>query len=255
MVADTPTDLQFITPANCPEFRKLVAPLAEASWPEFMLHDVVADEHWGALFERFPDYQFGYLDPSSGAAVAMGNSVPLRWSAGFDELPDDGWDWALAEAVQTHRAGLAPNVQCAIQINIRPDYRGKGLSPRMVEIMRSIGRSKGFRSLIAPVRPSQKSQYPLANIDRYIQWMTPDGLPFDAWLRVHARLGATIIKACHRAMTIRGTVAEWQSWTGLHFPESGSYVIPGALNPVEFDLEADQGLYIEPNVWMVHGLE
>ena len=30
------------------------------------------------------------------------------------------------------------------------------------------------------------------------------------------------------------------------------YVVPGALVPVEIDRERDEGLYVEPNVWMVH---
>ena len=41
-------------------------------------------------------------------------------------------------------------------------------------------------------------------------------------------------------------------WTGLRFPESGEYIVPGALNPVEIDCELDRGEYIEPNVWMAH---
>ena len=107
--------------------------------------------------------------------------------------------------------------------------------------------------MIAPVRPSQKCNYPLTAIDRYIEWTTPDGqLPFDAWLRVHARSGAKIIKPCHSAMRIEGRVAEWEGWTGMQFPESGEYVVPGALVPVKIDLKLDRGLYIEPNVWMHH---
>jgi hypothetical protein len=105
---------------------------------------------------------------------------------------------------------------------------------------------------VAPVRPNQKSKYPLTNIDDYIQWTNEEGLPFDAWLRVHARLGARIIKPCHEAMVIHGTRAEWERWTGLKFPQSGPYYIPGALKPMEMDLEKDEGLYVEPNVWMVH---
>ena len=118
--------------------------------------------------------------------------------------------------------------------------------------MRAIGQSKGFKYLVAPVRPNQKSKYPLISIDDYIKWTNDEGLPFDAWLRVHARVGARIIKPCHEAMTIRGTRAEWEEWTGMKFPQSGQYVIPGALNPMEMNIEKDEGIYIEPNVWMVH---
>jgi hypothetical protein len=55
-------------------------------------------------------------------------------------------------------------------------------------------------------------------------------------------------------MHISGTVADWEKWVGLRFPESGIYVVPGALTPVEINLENDRGVYIEPNVWMLHGL-
>jgi hypothetical protein len=120
--------------------------------------------------------------------------------------------------------------------------------------MRGIAQSKGLQNLVAPVRPNQKSKYPLTSIDDYIQWKNEEGLPFDAWLRVHARAGAKILKPCHQAMVIRGTRAEWESWSGLKFPQSGQYYIPGALNPMNFDLEKNEGVYIEPNVWMVHAV-
>jgi hypothetical protein len=94
----------------------------------------------------------------------------------------------------------------------------------------------------------------LTSIDDYIKWKTDEGLPFDAWLRVHARAGAWIIRPCHEAMVIRGTHVKWEKWTGLRFPQSGEYVIPGALNPMKMNLEKDEGIYVEPNVWLVHPL-
>ena len=64
-------------------------------------------------------------------------------------------------------------------------------------------------------------------------------------------VGAEIAKV-RRVDAHPGTVAQWEEWTELAFPDSGSYVVPGALVPVEIDRERDQGLYLEPNVWMVH---
>jgi hypothetical protein len=43
----------------------------------------------------------------------------------------------------------------------------------------------------------------------------------DPWIRTHQRLGATILCPAHGAMTITGTVAEWEEWTDMAFPESG----------------------------------
>lgn len=244
--------LQLITPATRADFRRLVAPLAETCWPEFMLHDPVADKYWGDLFERFSDYQYGLLDTVTGKAAALGNSVPLHWDASLADLPEEGWDWAMEQAVQDHASGTQPTLHCAIQVAIDPAYRGRGVSTRMVLAMREIGIARGFSQLIAPVRPSQKAQYPLADIDHYVQWKDKDGLPFDAWLRVHARTGASIIKVCHRSMEICGTTDEWQAWTGMSFPEDGPYYVPGGLNPVQ----AKGGTvdYVEPNVWMLHPL-
>ena len=254
MIESLATGLKLISPATHPDYRKLVAPLAEACWPEFMLHDPIADQYWGKLFEYFSDYQFGLLDEGSSRAASMGQSVPLCWNGELDSLPERGWDWALQQAVEDFDAGREPNIQCAIQIAIDPAYRGRGLSAPLVDAMRAIGKSKGFKNLIAPVRPSQKAEYPLSNIDHYVTWTDANGLPFDAWLRVHARLGAKLIKVCHESMLISGTLDEWHAWTGLTFPESGAYYVPGALNPVDVDVKANRAVYTEPNVWMVHSL-
>jgi len=244
--------LEWITPVTRTDYQRLMDPLADACWPEFMLHDPLADRYWNDLFERFADYQFGLLDVETGKAVAMGNSLPLHWDGDPAALPEGGFDWVMEQAVLDHRAGLEPRTQCAIQIAILPEYRSRGLSTKMVQRMRGIAQEKGFIRLLAPVRPNQKNQYPLTSIDHYITWKTAEGLPFDAWMRVHARLGAEVIKPCHASMRIAGTVAEWEGWAGMKFPESGPYIIPGGLNPVDVDVEANVGLYIEPNVWMVH---
>jgi hypothetical protein len=54
------------------------------------------------------------------------------------------------------------------------------------------------------------------------------------------------------SLTVVGTVAEWEAWTGIVFPESGRYVVPGALPTVVIDRERDLGRYDDPNIWMRH---
>ena len=245
---------KFIAPNDIDGYEELANDIAEASWPEFMLHDPIADEHWHNLFDRFGDYQFAMLDVENDRMAAMGNSLPFYWDQPIENLPEGGWDWVFVKAIEDHKNNVVPNIQSAIQVAIHPDYQKQGLSSKMVRAMQSIGKSKGFKNLVAPVRPSQKSMYPLISIDDYITWKNDEGLPFDAWLRVHARLGGRIIKPCHVAMTITGTAAMWEKWTGLKFPQNGPYIIPGALNPMNMDVEKDQGIYIEPNVWMQHSL-
>jgi hypothetical protein len=91
-------------------------------------------------------------------------------------------------------------------------------------------------------------------MERYVRWQREDGAPFDPWLRAHWRLGAEILKVAHPSMVIEATIAEWEQWMGLQFPESGDYVIPDALVPIQIDCEMNVGRYIEPNVWVHHPL-
>lgn len=246
------TRFQIIKPNDLPGYRRLAGDIGDASWPEFMMHDSIANEYWHELFDRFGEYQFALWDTETNRMAAMGNSLPFRWDEDIFALPEGGWDWVFVKAVEDHKNGVIPNIQSAIQIAIHPDYQSQGLSSTMVRGMRAIGRAKSFNHLVAPVRPNQKSKYPLISIDDYIKWVNDEGLPFDAWLRVHARLGAKILKPCHEAMTICATRTEWEKWTGLKFPQSGTYFIPGGLNPMEMNIEKDEGVYVEPNVWMVH---
>jgi GNAT superfamily N-acetyltransferase len=242
---------QVITPAH-EHYRDLVRGLTKEVWPEFMLHDQVANELWHELLDRFPEYQFALYDSQNGHVAGMGNSFPLGWEEPLENLPEDGWDWAFQEAVRNHQQGISPNLHCAIQIILRRDYQGQGLSDTMVEAVRSVTKSQGLGALIIPLRPSEKYKYPLISLDDYINWTNEQSQPFDPWLRVHMRLGANIIKVCHNSKTIRGTRAEWEAWTGMKFRQSGQYVIDGALSPIEMNVEKDEGVYIEPNVWIVH---
>lgn len=218
-----------------------------AAWPEFMHHDPVAGEHWDEQYVEFPDLQL-YLVDAEDRLLAESNAVPVPFAA--DELPDDGWAAALAGAF----AGRPAKAVSAIAVTVAVDQRGNGLSRTMLEAMRAATAARGLRDLVAPVRPNEKHRYPLIAIERYAGWRREDGRLRDAWLRTHEQLGAELVRVAPTSMRISGTVAESESWTGMTLPESGTYVVPGALVPVEIDRKRDAGLYVEPNVWMHHRL-
>jgi hypothetical protein len=243
---------QVITPITHADYSDLVRGMTKAAWSEFMLHDPVAGKHWHELLDSFPEYQLALYDSQNGRAAAMANGFPLRWDGPLEGLPEGGWDWAFEQAVRDHKQGVVPNYHCAIQVVIHPDYQGQGMSLPIINAVRAVTKVQGFPALIIPARPNEKTRYPLISIDDYIKWTNEDGLLFDPWLRVQVRAGAKIIKTCHESKTIRGTRAEWEEWTGMHFPQSGEYVIPGALVPVEMNVENDEGVYVEPNVWLLH---
>src|SRR5438045_3478948 len=88
----------------------------------------------------------------------------------------------------------------------------------------------------------------------YVAWTGAGGVPYDPWLRVHARAGAHVVGVAACSMTIPGTLAQWRAWTDLPFDESGPVPVPHALAPVHCDVAADQAVYVEPNVWVHHQL-
>ncbi len=252
-----PPEFSILTAADRSDLRRLADEVTIPAWPEFMLQDPMA-KRWPELYERFPRFQFALAD-AGGETLAVGNSIPLTWSGSAEDLPDTGWDWALERGLRDHEAGrdgtavCAPAL-CALQVVVAACHRGKGISARAVRAMMDIATMHGLSALVAPVRPTLKSRYPLTPMESYVRWENEQGLPFDPWLRVHARLGAEIVKVCPQSMRITGSVADWEQWAAMRFPESGSYLVPGALVPVEIDCAEDVGVYVEPNVWMWHAL-
>jgi GNAT superfamily N-acetyltransferase len=221
-------------------------------WPPFMHHDPVASRSFPRVRGELSHLQFLAWDEERDEVAAEANTVPAAWDADVASLPDDGVDGVLESAFAERTP--VPNVLCALQIVIAPEYQGRGLSIRLIGEMAELARHQGFDRLIAPVRPTLKHRYPLAPIGRYVDWRRDDGTHLDPWLRTHERFGGEIVKVAPRSMTIPGTIAEWEEWTGMSFPESGEYVVPGALVPIEIDVESNRGVYVEPNVWMVHRL-
>jgi GNAT superfamily N-acetyltransferase len=216
-----------------PSFQRL-----REAWAEFLFHDPFSNEYWTRLYSERSEFQFALVDGEE--VLAEGNSIPVTgMPAGWRDAFPNGFGEG------------EPDRLCALAVLIGGDHQGKGLSKLMLEHMRSLGAKRGWE-LVAPVRPTLKERYPLTPIEHYAEWRRDDGHLFDPWLRAHERLGAEVVGTAPEAMRIAGTVGEWEEWAGMAFPDSGSYVVPRALVPVEIDCERDEGLYVEPCVWMRH---
>jgi hypothetical protein len=239
-----------VTHAERPELREL-APAAEDVWPEYNLHGDDMNRWWRPLLEELRQYQFCLVDSDSGAIVAEGHTGPLAWSGEDRDLPPS-IDDAIERVIRASRAGEPVDTLCAFAAEVAPAGRQRGLAGEVLKGMSSLAGRNGLRRVIAPVRPSWKERYPLTPIERYATWRREDGQLLDPWMRLHERLGARVATSMPRSLRISGTVGDWESWTGMAFPESGDYVFPHGLAPLSVDREADVGAYWEPNIWMVH---
>jgi hypothetical protein len=224
---------------------------AATVWPEYNLHGDVVNEWWGLLDVEFPELQFVLYDDDEDVVVAEANTGAFVWDGEDISLPDS-FDDVLVQVFADRRAGRRATALCALAAKTPRDGRRRGLAVEMLSCMRRLAAGHGLRHLVAPVRPMWKDRYPLTPIERYAGWRRPDGELLDPWMRVHERLGARVSTPLPESLRISGSVAEWESWTGLALPESGVYVFPEGLAPLTVDVAADRCTYWEPNVWMVH---
>jgi hypothetical protein len=240
--------MEIATAAERPELLEPAWEATKDTLPEYNNHGDVLNDYWPRLTEERPDFQF-HLVTDGGEILARARSIPLRWDGTLADLPA-GIDGAIARGFDEPGA----NVLCALVIMVPRGSQSRGVSAAAVRAMGDIARRHGLQGLIAPVRPNWKERYPLVPIERYARWRRPDGLLFDPWMRVHERIGATVLKPEPHSLRITGTAADWQDWTGMAFPDSGDYWFPGGLATVHIDRERDRGSYWEPNVWMRHTL-
>jgi GNAT superfamily N-acetyltransferase len=220
----------------------------EDVWPEFIHHATINRDYWPRLSRELAEFQLVLYDDDADRVIGKGQTVPFRWDSGREDLPD-GVAGVLRRAFDE---GGEPTTLSALVAVVGPRFQGRGLSRLIIEGMRAVAVRHGLGALVAPVRPTLKARYPLTPVERYLTWRRDDGELFDPWLRVHERLGAVILGVCPGSLVVTGAIEEWEEWTGMAFPETGAYVVEGALVPVQIDRERDLGRYIEPNVWMRH---
>lgn len=223
-------------------------------WATFMHHEAASQPHYSemkAIYSHLCFYVCETATHERERVVMQVQAMGLHWDGSRADLPT-GWTDAVRRSVDEHHAHVAPNTLCGLSVTIAATHQGQGLGAEALQLMRDLAAHEQYQQLIVPVRPSQKADYPLIPMRDYLTWQRDDGLAYDNWLRVHQRCGADIADVAEKSLVVRGSVAEWEQWTGKPFPESGHYVVAGALCPVQIDCERDVGVYVEPNVWVVH---
>jgi hypothetical protein len=239
--------VQTCTGSERPDLVPEVPTLLAARWPRFMLEGHPGHEvDLPALAASCLDLQVLLIDGDQ--LVGAGIALPLDWDGTVAGLPS-GWDNAITRsAAQPSGAAV-----CALSVTFTAGQDSAAPSV-ILAAMKQAARQRGARWLVVPVRPVLKTRYPITPMERYLDWRTDDGQPFDPWLRRHLTDGARILATAPVSMTITGTITEWHEWLGMALPDTGDYVIPGGLEPLHVDRDADHAVYREPNVWVCYDL-
>ena len=235
--------MELVTLDSTPMMSGALKELNDATWPEFLLRSDI--RNWSSIYTGFQSFQILVLEHN--ALVAAGLTVPFEWIPG-DLLPS-----TIDEVVYpAHWPLMTAGVLCALGVLVRPMYRRKGLSRRVLSEMRSLSEVKGLRGVLAPVRPNRKHEFAEESIETYAECRDEKGRLLDPWLRVHEEMGGERLGFMHKSLTVTALIQDWGKWTGMRFSTSGSYCIPDGLAPITIDLEKDLGIYREPNVWYFH---
>ena len=238
--------IEVFTAAQRPDLWERSRSLFETVWPEYNMHGNHTGKYFSTLYPKHARLQVLLYDASRDSIVGRGRTIPFRWDGTIEDLPA-GIDALGLRAIDDPEP---PTALSALAAEVAEDQQGRGLSGLIIKSMTVVARRAGLTPLVAPVRPSWKDRYPLTPIDRYAQWVRNDGMPFDPWLRVHVRLGATILRTETRSLQIEAPASDWEEWTGMTFPEDGDYVFPAGLAPLS--VRDGVGSYWEPNIWMLH---
>lgn len=244
---------QFVvrTRAESDALKKAANAIEQAAWNElgYLNYTRPHYAYYGQLLEEYADFQLCLVDAERGYPVAVANCVPLKCDA--DDLPPEGWDWIVEQAA-CRKSGEKANMLGALAISVPAVYRSKGLARRMINELLALTERRGFKGLVAPVRPSLKAHHPRVSIEDYVTWTDTRGRAYDPWIRSHLAAGAKLIGPCARSMVVEEPVGFWENWTGQRFDSSGAYDVAGGLVPVEIDMDEQSGRYEEPNVWMTY---
>ncbi len=230
-----------------PEFQPAAEAMRKATWPAFLLH---SDDHrWDLLLEWFTRYQLLLI--SGNDLMGVVHAAPMFWNETIHGLPG-----SIGEVMISAVGCRGINRPCnalAVLASVTPArHRENGVGKAMLSAAMASAAEHDLRSVIVPVRPAFKTRHPLTPFDEYVSWRRTDGSPFDPWLRAHWKMGGSMMKTAPKAVSVNGSVADWENWTDRPFDESGEYVVDGALQPVLIDRGRDYGRYEDPNVWVRH---
>ncbi|WP_234410568.1 non-ribosomal peptide synthetase [Caldalkalibacillus mannanilyticus] len=244
--------LKLRTLSQSPSLKRRMDELHLRAWPSYFAGEEIQGEYWPKLFQQFPEYQFGVIN-NEGTVLGVGNSLPIYWDGTVEDLPH-GWDDGLVQGFSQEVNKQEPNTLLILAGVVDEEFQGQGLAGVLVQAFKELAHGHGLERVIVPVRPTGKANYPDLDFVTYCELRREDQLPVDHWLRSHIRVGGKILRVETKSQYVKGSVTEWQSWTGIQFKQSGFYEVPDALQPVQINIEENLGEYWDPSVWIEHPL-
>lgn len=260
----------------------------------------------------FGHYQFILLSRGENnieVPIAASVAIPFHWSGftstgtstidanqaselsfGFDDVLERGVeqaDYQRSRRQGTHIAAQDhANTLAALIIEMLPQFRNTDTVNILIKALKDIAYSAALRSLIVPLRPSRKWEFPFVPMIEYVAWRAEVPYPphgsslavtsssniggreiFDPWLRVHLDLGARIVNVYDRSIVVHAGHDQWLEWTGVDvvnrwIKEEGKVTSDDTIEipfkqgmvPLSYESHTVGVAYEEPCVWLSYPL-
>jgi hypothetical protein len=233
--------------ADNADLRKRMAMLEDESFPKYLNEEPIWLKVQEDIFANFSAYHLFLIDAETNDTVGVSINVPLCWNGLPEDLPT--YNGLLTRCLDEHQAGRKPTALCAILGAVSPSYRSKGVFKRVFAETTELLKKHDIRHFLSPVRPSNKQLYPNFDIADFLSWRSPDGQLIDPWLNSFEQQGAKFLGIARDAITVNAPVEQWTKWTGMQFPVSGDFVIPGGHRMLKVDRASGVARYAEDHVW------
>ncbi|MFN0217345.1 MAG: transferase [Hyphomicrobium sp.] len=239
---------------NCranPELLSASIALEDEAWDRVAYLDHTKSHHtfYHRMDSEFAEYRLSLFDTVTGEVVATGVCLPINLPA-LEELPEEGWDWAVKTAFS--QIGCRTTSMVALSVSVSPRHRKLGLARDVINAIRQLARMHECVELVVPVRPTSKSRHQETSMNEYLRWRDDRGRVFDPWLRSHLSVGGQMLSICHHSMLVVQPLEFWREWVREDFVRSGKYNLDGGLTQLDVDVAANVGRYAEPNIWVRH---
>jgi hypothetical protein len=225
--------------------------LMRCVWPRYLIEksDLEETPHKTELSDdelasRFS--MWGIRRKADGKLVAFASAVLIPIDLNAKSYSDSGWGFALEAYYSKER----PNCLCLLSANVDPNLRNLKFSYALLEAAKELAVDFGFNTVLAPVRPTQKSKFLEMPMDEYIEKKSREGEIFDPWLRTHVKLGGEILNVCSQSVIVKATLSKWQEWLGHPIQNTQDLQLPMGLSLLKVDAANNIGFYVEPNIWV-----
>lgn len=215
-------------------------------------------------FERIPlDWIIftSGTDPLRHAELlAHGLTLRCAWNGDPRTLPR-GWQGAVRACFeQRAMPGVAANTLVGLFIKVEDDVQQQGWARQVAQAMRVLALRAGLKRLIIPLRLPTRYRREFAELpfQEFALRRREDGQYADHWLRLHVRLGATVIGQCatshQHAMHVEDFYTQFETEPCTR---SGYVVVQrkGEWYQAHVDLDRECAVVNEGCVWVQHPLE